>query len=76
MKKGWKDFIDTVPGEKSFLYKDEFKKKYSKSPTFEGPAVYLEEKGILHELLSAAELNSYSTLSEMQQALNNKLPTT
>ena len=73
MKKEWKEFIESLQGEKVFLYKDDFLKKYPEHSTSILPAVFMEENGTLHELLTAAELNSYHSLSELQNALNSKL---
>jgi hypothetical protein len=73
MKKEWKKFIERVHGEKVFLYKDDFLKKYADGSAFLLPAVFIEEKGTLHELINATELNRYHSLIELQNALSSKL---
>ena len=73
MKKEWKEFIESLQGEKVFFYKDGFVEKFPEYSTSIFPAVFIEEKGRLYELLTAAELKSYHSLSELQNALNRKL---
>lgn len=73
MKKEWKEFIEKTGDEKSFLYKDDFSRQYPEYSGFIAPAVFREEEGKLRELFSAAELNSYQSLRELQQAFSKKL---
>ena len=73
MKKKWKEFIGGLQGEKVFLYKDDFLKKYPEHSTSILPAIFIEKNGTLYELLTTEELNSYHSLSELQKALNKKL---
>lgn len=73
MKQEWKAFIDNIKGDKSFLYKNDFVKQYGEQSPVKAPAVYLQEEGILRELFSAAEINRYNSLPDLQQALSDKL---
>ena len=73
MKNQWKEFIEKLDGEKVFLYRDDFIKKYPEHSTFILPAIFIEKNGTLNELLTSAELNSFHSLSELQNALNKKL---
>jgi len=73
MKTEWKEFIEMIGIEKSFLYKDDFFKKYPEYSNFIAPVVFIEEGKKLHELISAAELGSYHSLSELKHAFNDKL---
>jgi hypothetical protein len=73
MKKQWKEFIERLQGEKLFLYKDNFLKKYPEHSTSILPAIFIEKNGKLHELLTADELNSFHSLTELQNALTQKM---
>ena len=57
----------------SFLYKDVFVKKYPEYSSITAPAVFIEDNGNLHELLGLKALNSYLSLSDLQNALTSKL---
>lgn len=73
MKKEWKEFLQSIGFEKSFLYKDDFSRKYREYSGFIPPSVFIEDGKILYELISATELSSYHSLPELRQALNDKL---
>ena len=73
MKKEWQQFIKSLNGINTFLYKDEFIKKYPEYSSITVPAVFIEDKGTLHELLGSKALDSYLSLSDLQNALTNKL---
>jgi hypothetical protein len=73
MKKEWKEIINKINYKKSFLYKEDFVKAYPDHPALTAPAVYVEEKGKLQELVTATELNSYQSLDELWQGLSTKL---
>jgi len=73
MKKQWKEYVKSLHGEKMFFYKDDFIKKYPEHSTTILPAIFIEKNEKLHELLTAADLNSYHSLSELQNALTQKL---
>jgi hypothetical protein len=73
MKAEWKAFIEMLEGEKIFLYKDDFLKQYPEHTGLAAPAVFIEEGGELRQLFSASVLNSYQSLRELQEALNDKL---
>ncbi|MGZ8559234.1 MAG: hypothetical protein ACXWWC_12910 [Chitinophagaceae bacterium] len=73
MKKQWKKFIETLDGEKIFLYKDDFIKKFPDHSNIILPAILLEKNRTLNVLLTTTELNSYHSLDELQNALTQKL---
>lgn len=73
MKKGWQQFIKSLGVINSFLYKDEFMKRYPEYASFTAPAIFIEDKGKLHELIGSKTLDSYLSLSDLQNALTNKL---
>lgn len=73
IKKEWKKYIETLHGEKVFSYKDDFIKKHPDHSNIILPAIFLERNGTLNELLTAAELRSFKSLNELQNALTQKL---
>lgn len=48
-------------------------KKYPEYPSLSAPAVFIEEKEKLHQLLESGVLNSYQSLYELKDALMHKL---
>jgi len=72
MKKEWKVFLANFDGKVTFLYKNQLQKiKYTPKKL---PCILLKSnQENLQEIISAAELNSFSTLSELIVELKMKL---
>jgi len=73
-KEEWSEHLTTLPMEKVFLHKDEFRRAYPNETHTELPAIFVENKDVLSSFLSAQEMNKISSISEMISAINQKLP--
>jgi len=71
MKDEWKNFINSLPIEITFLHRDEYKKKYDYKTSF--PVILAENKGKLSIFLSTKELNKIKKLSELIRIIKNKI---
>jgi hypothetical protein len=76
MKNPWKDYLDTLPYQKTFLHKDEFTARYPSSNE-QLPAVFSKSDSTetLHVLLTAFEINSVKNLPDLITLLSTKLET-
>ncbi len=71
IKKEWKDFIDSFPVECQFIYKNQFLKEYKLM--FDLPAVLLQSKSGIKEIISKSQLQSCETLEELKKLVSEKL---
>lgn len=65
----WKEFLDTLPNEKTFLHRDEFRKQY---PAYSGtllPAVFAARGGNLSPLLDAKDINGVKDWRGLKELL-------
>lgn len=72
MKKDWKQFLDSLPYEITFLHRDEFKKHYP-DVKVKLPAILLNDI-VVSVLVSAKELNQIKNLDELTQVVAKRLP--
>ncbi len=73
-KEEWSEYLATIPMEKVFLHKDEFRRKYPDEAPTELPAIFVENTGVLSSFISAHEMNKASNIDELVNAINQKLP--
>jgi hypothetical protein len=73
MKNDWKNFLDTLPYGKEFLYKDNLQEEYLSLSKKELPSVFLKSNNLITELISKSELNKIQDLSELKKTLTIKL---
>jgi len=73
-KEEWGDYLATLPIEKVFLHKDEFRRAYSKEMRTELPAIFVEDKGVLSVFMTAQEMNKVHSIDELISTINQKLP--
>lgn len=72
MRKGWKQFLETLDVPLEFLHADELKERYGVAEV-PLPAVFKKEDGGLKLLIAAAAINACSTLEELQQLIGTSL---
>ncbi len=68
----WKKFLETVPAQKVFLHRNEFREQYP-DQAISYPAILWEEEGAQQVLLSAAEINACDNLETLMNSLKAKL---
>ena len=73
MKGEWKEFLDTLPQQKTFLHKDDFVKKYPEQAKFPLPAIFIISNSAISELVSAREINQEKDLESLKNLLLSKL---
>ena len=71
IKKEWKLFIDSLPIESRFIYKDQFLKQYKLSNNL--PAVFLQSQSGIKEIISKSELESCMALDELKKLVSSKI---
>ncbi len=74
MKDEWKRFLDSLNYQKTELHKDQFKRNYQPAD-LPLPAILLSTENKTEVLLSAAEINRFHTLTELIDAVRNKIKT-
>ncbi len=74
MKDEWKHFLDSLSYQKIELHKDQFKTNYQPAD-MPLPVILLSDEKKTEVLLSAAEINKFHTLTELIDAVRNKLQT-
>lgn len=74
MKNPWKEYLDTLPHQKTFLHKDEFVKRFNDSKVV-FPAVLILESPCESPavLVSADEINQVKNLQSLISVVNQKL---
>lgn len=74
IKKGWKEFLDSLDVEKVFLHRNEFSSLYPELADTALPAIFLLETGKEAVLLfSAAGINQIESLQDLQNLLKEKI---
>ncbi len=71
VKKDWKSFIDSLPVESVFIYKDQFVKQYKLSSAL--PAVFMQSESGLEEIISTTELENCADLEELKKLVSTKI---
>jgi len=72
MRKGWKEFLDSIGMKVDFVHRDEFMKQY---PIFDNdfPAVYCIDGDDMKLFIAKDELNSCATLDQLKELVQSKL---
>ena len=71
MKQEWKNFLENLRAEKTFLHKDEFENQYKQ--LFDLPAIFqLNENGPV-VLVSSDEISRCNSLGELMKALLHQI---
>lgn len=73
MRSSWSAFLRTLPHEKTFLHRDEFKKLYPASAGTPLPAIFAVSGGTVEVLMSAGEIDDAQSWQELKDALLLKL---
>lgn len=73
MKQEWKDFIESLPIEATFLHKDEFAKLYPRYTMTAYPVSFKKEDGVLKEFISTDEINKQKSLERLKQLVKEKI---
>ena len=73
MKQQWKQFLENLPADKTFLHKNEFEKQYAQS--FPLPSIFYLQENQPVELMNAAEINTCPSLEQLQEAVSNQVKT-
>ena len=71
MKQEWKYFIESLPIETVFLYKDEFEKQYKIQAAL--PAIFVAVDGVIKEIITRTEIESCSSLQDLKSAVIEKI---
>jgi hypothetical protein len=71
MRKGWKQFLETLKRPLEFLHADELRQRYSISGV-PLPAVFRKDGDRLELLLDADSINRCQTLEDLQQLISDK----
>ncbi|MFN2439770.1 MAG: hypothetical protein ABR503_11265 [Chitinophagaceae bacterium] len=72
MKEEWKQFIDSLPYKKTELHKENFQREYEPG-NLQLPVILVNDGKQVQILLSAVELNQYTSLEELIVATKSKL---
>ncbi|TFG03411.1 MAG: hypothetical protein EU542_02255 [Promethearchaeota archaeon] len=72
MKKDWKSFINNLKIDVEFLHRDEFESKYGITEA-NYPSAYLYENGQLRLIINDVQMNSVSSLDEMEALVLEKI---
>ena len=73
MKGEWKEFLDTLPQQKTFLHKDEFTTKYPEQAKIPLPAIFVVSNDAISELVSAKEINQEKDFEGLKNLLLSKM---
>ena len=72
IKSDWKDFIEQLDLDLTFLHRDEFIKQYDVKNT-QLPCVFSKDKNGLSNFISADEINASKTAEELKKLIQEKL---
>lgn len=72
MKSDWKDFIDQLDLELTFLHRDEFISQYDMKDS-RLPCIFSKDKDGLSDFISADKINATNTVEELKKLIQEKL---
>lgn len=75
MKDEWKKFLETLPMDKEFLHKDEFKNRFSELSKTELPAIFISSENKTSILASAKEIDEQNNLHGLIEIIRHNLQT-
>lgn len=77
MRKDWKHFLNSLPGEKKFVHRDELTRNSPKlaeqNPTLPAIFVVKDQYSSPEELIVAEDFSKFSDLAELKNALRDAL---
>lgn len=73
MKNEWKAFIDSLPYQSVFTYKDTFQKEHPALMDTPLPAIFVKEAGAMTLLIEAHEINTAADLSALKKLVRARL---
>ena len=71
IKQEWKSFIENLPVQTLFLYKDEFEKQYRIETDL--PTAFISANGAIREIITRQEIESCQSLDELRNIVTEKL---
>lgn len=75
MKKPWRKFLQFLPYQKEFLYRNNFNQAYPIFKNVPLPAIFIKQNGDLKLLVGPEEIAGQNNLSTLKKILKNKLLT-
>lgn len=69
----WRSFLATLPHEKVFLHRDEFRSLYPDKKDLTLPAIFERQNGVLTELVAAKRINGTKTIGDLIALVANAL---
>lgn len=73
MSSEWKEFLDTLPLNKTFLHRDEFLKKYPDLKDTKLPAILINSNQSIKEFIGAEEINRQKDVQGLKNLLIKRL---
>lgn len=71
MKQEWKHFLKELPISVTFLYKDDFIKRYNMGAAF--PAIYIKNIDVIRVFLTKKDIEHCESLQELKSLILEKL---
>lgn len=69
----WSSFLATLPQEKVFLHRDEFRSLYPDKKGIALPAIFIRQDGTLATLVTADKINNTKTIGDLVALVTNAL---
>ncbi len=73
MDKEWNKFLETLPLEKEFLHKDEFKSKFPQLNDTKLPVIFIKEGEEIKVLITSDEINQQKNISQLKELIMGRL---
>jgi len=72
-KEKWRDFLATLPQEKVFLHRDEFRSIYPDKTNTNLPAILSKRNGIVSQVATAEEINEAKTIPDLIALITDRV---
>ncbi len=73
MKEEWRLFLETLPFEKEFLHKDEFKSKFPQLNDTKLPVIFIKEGEEIKVLITNDEISQQKTILQLKELITGRL---
>jgi len=73
MKEEWRLFLETLPLEKEFLHKDEFKSKFPQLNDTKLPVIFIKEGEKIKVLMTSDEISQQKTILQLKELITGRL---
>lgn len=73
MEEKWRTFIESLPYQVEFVYRDEFQKYHPEQKNIQLPAVFTADASVLKLVISHNEINKAKNLTELIAIVNHFL---